>query len=334
MRALEWLRHPDRKAVKPVYAVSGDDVYLRREVSNAIKEIVLGPGAEEMAVTRFEGNSVKLADVLDELRMLPFFGGRRLVFVEEADPSVSANRKELETYVGEPSRSGILVLMVKSWPGNTRLAQQVKTVGQELDCSAPGEKGLVPWLVEHAARHGAEMDTETARLLLELAGSEIGVLASGVEKLAVYVGESRKIRHADVTTMVEAGRMETVWKVIDDATTGQTASAVIDVNNLIAGGEHPIKILAALSSSLLKTHHAGRLRAGRLPLEEACRIAGIRDFGFEKTRRQHAHLGPARVDQLPAMMLQADLDLKGGSLLEPRVVLEQLLVRLALPRKD
>jgi DNA polymerase-3 subunit delta len=74
------------------------------------------------------------------------------------------------------------------------------------------------------------------------------------------------------------------------------------------------------------------LRAARVPLEEACRIAGV--FGVDKTRRQHAHLGPARVDRLPAMLARADLDLKGNSPLDPRVVLEQLLVELALPRKD
>ena len=34
------------------------------------------------------------------------------------------------------------------------------------------------------------------------------------------------------------------------------------------------------------------------------------------------------------MLAKADLDLKGGSLLDPRVVLEALLVELALPRKD
>lgn len=69
-------------------------------------------------------------------------------------------------------------------------------------------------------------------------------------------------------------------------------------------------------------------------LDEACRIAGIRDFAIEKTRRQHAHLGPSRVDRLPAVLLKADLDLKGGTLLDPRVVLEELLIWLALPRTD
>ena len=103
---------------------------------------------------------------------------------------------------------------------------------------------------------------------------------------------------------------------------------------MLAAGEAPVMLLAAMSASLLKVHHAGRLRRARLPLDEACRIAGIPPFASTKTGEQHAHLGPRRVDQLPATLLRADLDLKGGSTVDPRVVLERLLVGLSQPRTD
>lgn len=334
MRALEFLRDPFSPASKAVYVVYGDDVYLRREVSGAIGRAILGDEADEMAVRRFEGNSASLADVLDELRMLPFFSRRRMVFVEDADPFVTRSRKELEAHVEAPVGMGVLVLMVKTWPATTKLYRQVAAAGLPIDCNSPGEKELMPWLVHHAAKQGADLEADAARLLVELVGAEVGLLAAEVEKLAVYVGPSGQIRRADVARMVEAGRIETVWKVIDAATTGKVAEAVADLELLMASGEYPIKILAAFSASLLKVHHAGRLRAARLSLAEACQIAGIRDFAVDKTRRQHAHLGPSRVDQIPAWLLKADLDLKGNSLLDPRVILEYLLIRLALPRTD
>jgi len=52
------------------------------------------------------------------------------------------------------------------------------------------------------------------------------------------------------------------------------------------------------------------------------------------TRHQHAHLGPARVDRLPSILLQTDLNLKGSFSLTPRAVLERLVVELAMPRRD
>jgi len=236
--------------------------------------------------------------------------------------------------VKAPSSSGMLVLMVKSWPSTTNLARQAAAAGLPIDCASPGEKDLVPWLVAYASDRGGHLEAEAARLLLELVGPETGLLTSEVEKLIVYVGKAARIRRDDVARMVEAGRIETVWKVLDEATTGHAAEALSHLDNLIAAGEHPIKLVAALTTTLQKVHHAGRLRAARLNLEEACRIAGIRDFAVEKTRRQHAHLGPSRVDQIPAMLLKADFDLKGNSPLDPRVVLEDLLFRLSVPRKD
>ena len=325
---------PRVHALRSVYVVYGEDLYLRRESANAISRVVLGDDADEMAVRRFEGSSASLADVLDELRMLPFFSKRRIVIVEDADPFVTKNRKELEAHVEAPAGAGVLVLKVKSWPANTKLYRQVAAAGVPIDCSSPTEKELLPWLDQQAQKQGAKLESDAARLLIELVGAEVGLLAAEVEKLAVYVGSSGRIARSHVSRMVEAGRIETVWKVIDAATTGDVAEAIADLDNLMASGEHPIKLLAAFSASLLKVHHAGRLRAARLDLGEACQIAGIRDFAVEKTRRQHAHLGPSRVDQLPAWLLKADLDLKGNSPLDPRVVLEDLLIRLAIPRKD
>jgi DNA polymerase III subunit delta len=129
--------------------------------------------------------------------------------------------------------------------------------------------------------------------------------------------------------------VETIWNTLDAATTGDARIALEHLDNLLAAGENPTQMLAAMTSNLAKIYHAGRLRAAaRLPLDEACRIAGIFSFAVEKTRKQHAHLGPGRVDRLPARLLKADLDLKGGSMLEPRTILEILLVELSLPRTD
>ncbi len=334
MRALEWLRDPSVPPQKAVYVVYGEDVYLRREVSASIARSILGEAADELAVSRFEGSAASLADVMDELRTLPFFSRRRIVIVADADPFVTKFRKELESYVELPSGAGVLVLMVKSWPATTNLARQVAAAGLPLDCNSPPEKELVPFLIHHASQQDAVLDPDAARLLVELVGGEVGLLTSEVEKLAVYVGEARRIRRADVSRMVEAGRIETVWKVLDAATTGHAAAAIGDLDQLLAAGEFPVRVLAAFTASLLKIHHAGRLRACRLSLEDACRSAGIREFAIGTTRRQHAHLGPSRVDRLPAVLLKADLDLKGGSLLDARVVLEELLIWLALPRTD
>lgn len=333
MHAFEFLRNVGRSPARPIYAFSGDDAYLRDEAIKAIlRKAVDG---DELAVARFNGDQAGLADVLDEVKTLPFLAKCRVAIVDNADPFVTAHRRELETYAEKPAESGVLILSGKTWPGSTRLAKLVEKVGMAVECKTPREDELPGWLVAHAKNNvGVRLDPDAAQLLVELVGPEIGLLASEVEKLAVSVGEKAAIGRLDVARMVGAGRVETLWKALETATTGDGAEALADLDRLLASGEHPVGLLSRFSYPLLKLHHAGRLRRARIDLKEACRIAGINPYGVKKVGEQHAHLGPTRVDRLPSMLLKADLDLKGDSLLHPRVVTERLFVELARKRRD
>ncbi len=335
MHALEFLRSTSKLEPKPIYAAFGDDVYLKSEVLDSIVKLSLGGSADDMAVTRFPGESTGLAKVLDEVRTLPFLAKCRVAIVENADPFVTAHRKELEAFAQRPGSTGVLVLVVKLWPSSTNLAKLVEKIGMSVDCKAPSERELPKWLVNFAKdQFEIKLDDNAAKLMVELVGAEVGLLASEVEKLWVYVGDRKSIGTDDVMKMVGAGKIETVWKALDAATTGRAAEAFEDIDKLIASGQHPVGILAAWAASLKKVHHAGQLRRAKYDLGEACKIAGVLPFAIKTTGMQHAHLGPSRVDGLPKLLLQADLDLKGSSQLSARAVMDRLVIELAKPRRD
>lgn len=333
MHAFELLKDPTKAAEASFCVVYGDDLYLRRESVDALARGLLGGEPDDLALTRFAGEKAGLADVLDELRTLPFLVARRVVIVEDADPFVSAHRKELEALADGRPTPGALILVVKTWPSNTKLAKAVAKGGMAVECKAPDERELPQWLVPFArSRSSVKLHPAAAQLLVELVGPDIGLLATEVEKLAVSVGERKEIGREDVAKLVGAGRVEKVWTALDAATTGRGGEALADLDKLMASGEHPVGLLAAMASSLRKLHHAGQLRRARRDLDAACRESGA--FPAARVRDQHAHLGPRRVDALPALLLKADLDLKGSTSLPPEAVLEQLIVRLARKRED
>ncbi len=336
MHAFEFLRPAaSKRELKPIYAVSGDDAYLRDESIRAIACLAVAGGDAEMAVARMPGDHANLADVLDEVRTLPFLAKCRVVVVENADPFITAHRKELEAYAEKPSKSGVLIFSGKSWPGNTKLAKLVDKVGTSIECKTPDERELPAWLIQLAkAKAGYKLEDDAARLMVELVGPEVGLLASEVDKMIVYVGERKVIRREDVARMVGSGRIEKIFAIVDSATTGAGGEALADLDHLLASGEPPIKAMAGMAYSLQKIHHAGQLRLARVDLRSACQAAGIYSGGVDRTAKQHAHLGPTRVDALPKMLLDADLDLKGNSTLPPRFVLECFMLELARPRRD
>ena len=334
--AFEFLREPPGPGQAPPFCVLfGDEPYLQRLALDLIKRIALGEDGDEMAVSRYEGETAVPATVFDDARTLPFLSRRRIVIVDPADDFVTRARKELESYIEKPSRTGVLVLVVRSWPSNTTLYKKVDKAGLAVDCRAPKEAELPGFATQLArTRHNLKLEPTAARMLVELVGPEVGLLASELDKLASYVGKANTIAPDDVAKMVGSGRTEEIWTVIDQATTGEGAQALIQLDKLLAAGEPPIKILAAITVNLLKVYHAGQLRVAKVPPREAAAQAGLSGWGFDKMMRQHAHLGPSRTAKIPEMIVKTDLDLKGNSPLPPATILEQLIVTLSKPRQD
>src|SRR5438445_5946 len=125
MESFAFLESTSKK-VLPVYVLHGDEDFLKRQVLHALRARIFGGDGNEFGLSTHPGDKAAFAAVFDELQTLPFLCPRRLVVVENADPFVTRYRAALEKYVVEPTEQGTLVLDVKSWPANTRLAKLVE----------------------------------------------------------------------------------------------------------------------------------------------------------------------------------------------------------------
>ncbi len=260
---------------------------------------------------------------------MPFFLARRLVLVDNADPFVTRYRAELERKVGHLPATGTLVLDVKTWPANTRLAKLVDA-SATIVCKAPAASKLPPWCVEWAqVRHGKQLAGQAAALLVDLIGAEMGQLDQDLLKLATYVGKRSRIELADVDRLVGNSRAESVWKIFDAMAAGNVKDALALLHRLFDQGEEPMRILGAFSMTLRRLAQAHRLTENGVPTATALGQAGVVPFGIRSAEAQMRHLGRARLDRLYDSLLQMQLDLRGNSPLPPRTLFERFVIRLA-----
>jgi DNA polymerase-3 subunit delta len=216
-----------RDGSKPVYAVFGPDDFLRRQAIGQIVKTVLGDPPAPMAQVDVDGPQAKLADVLDELRTLPFLADVRLVIVHDADSFISANREALERYVAAPSETGVLVLVCDVMNKQWRLSRAIQQVGQLIECKAPPVYQRPEWLAARARQEYAkDMDGAAARALVDLAGSDMASLDAELAKLAIYVGDRDRISTSDVEDLVGFNRPENVFRMTDAIAGGDAAAAL------------------------------------------------------------------------------------------------------------
>jgi len=332
MDSLTFLQGVAKAKPRSIYVLSGDEHFLKRRVVAALRTLVLGVEDDGFGFVSQEGDKANWAAIHDELETLPFLGSRRLVVLDRADPFVTRERGRLEKYFAEPSKTGVLVLEVQSWPGNTKLAKLLPDAAT-LVCKAPALAQLPQWCVEWCeAQHGKPLSVAAARMLVDLVGTDMGLLDQEMAKLAIYVGTNSRIDTADVDQLVGQSRAENTWKIFDLIGAGQTGEALTLLDRLLDQGEEPLRLLGAFSMQLRRLAQAARLHGQGESLQGALEQAGVPPFGRRNAEQQLRHLGRRRLDRVYDWLLETDLGLKGSSQLPPRTLLERLVVQLARKR--
>jgi DNA polymerase-3 subunit delta len=332
MDSLTFLQGAAKAKARPIYVLSGDEHFLKRRILVALRALVLGTDEDSFGISREEGDKASWAEIHDELETLPFLSSRRLVVVERADPFVTRERSRLEKYFAEPSKIGVLVLDVQSWPANTKLAKALPEAAN-IVCKAPALAQLPQWCAEWcAAQHDKPLSLPAARLLVDLVGADMGVLDQEMAKLAIFAGGNSCIDVGDVDQLVGQSRAENTWKIFDLIGTGQTGEALTLLDRLLDQGEEPLRLLGAFSMQLRRLAQAARLYGQGESLASALERVGVPPFGRRNAEQQIRHLGRRRLDRVYDWLLETDLGLKGSSQLPPRTLLERLVVRLARKR--
>jgi DNA polymerase III subunit delta len=332
MEAFTFLDAVAKAKPRPVYVLAGDEAFLKRLVRAALDKLLIDEADPAFAVSVIPGERAEWPAIRSELDTLPFLSPRRVVVVESADPFVTKYRPALEKYVAEPSKVGTLVLDVKTWPSNTKLAKLVPDAAT-IGCRTPSQEKLTIWCRNWAkSAYGKSLDADAAGWLVELAGPEMGVLDQELAKLAVYVGDAKSVTRDDVDRLVGRGRNAETFAIFEKIAAGRPADALALLGRLIDQGEDPLAILGAFSWQLRQLGQVNSsLRSGLSPTAAMDR-AEVKPFTRGRVDALLRHLGRRRLDMVYDWLLEADLGMKGSSQLPSQVVLERLVLKLARPR--
>lgn len=316
---------------QPIYALVGDEDFLKRRVLAKLQPLLIGESDPEFALSNYPGEKADFSTIRNELETLPFLCQRRVVIVDRAEPFVKEFRAQLENYFAAPSKQGVLILELKTWPTNTKLAKALPDAGT-IVCKAPQSFRLVDWAVKWAKEeYDKILPKPAAQLLLDHVGPQMGVLDQELQKLANYVGDEKTIQPKDVDQLVGRSNQESVFEILDAVGDANSERALKLLRDHLEQGEEPLAILGALGSSLRKLVQVARSYQQSKNLEDALDRIGIPNYpkAREGARKQLKHLGGARIDKLYDWLIECDLNLKGNSSMPEGLILERLVLNLS-----
>jgi DNA polymerase-3 subunit delta len=310
--------------IKPVYVLNGSDNFLRDHHRKRIISDIIGDADPQTAVSSFDATA-ELAQVLDELRTLPFLAPRRVVIIQDAEAFISAFRESLENYLNNPSSASSLILTVSSWPKNTRLAKLAAGIGETIDCSTPEKKNLPAWLRKVSAKHQKTMAPDAIELLVEWRGEDLASLENEMEKLTLYVGNRDTITANDVGLLVTSTAGAGAFELTNAITVGNPAAALKALASSLTQRGEEFKMLGLLAWHLRKALSVQQaIDRGEAP-SQACKSARV-FFQQQEFLNMLRRRGRKKLQDDFRKLLAADLAMKTGA--DPIAALQELVVRL------
>lgn len=334
MLATAFLKDPDAQPVGPIAVLFGAERFLKQHALEALRKLILGTDDDEVAISVFTGETADLRTVCDALLTVSMWSPRQIVLVEDADDFVSNFREGLERYLERPAKKSVLILDVKSWPANTRLAKKTAQIGLPLDCTTLKPAELAAWLIDWCKRrYDRKLARDAAQRMIELAGTSCGLLDQELAKLSSYIGKEGAIDAATVDKLVGGWKAETTWSMLDAVRDGRVEVALSLLNKLFVANEHPLKLLGGINYVFRPLTQVAELTRQGAALNAALAQAGVKPFQISATEQYLRRIGRGRTELIGKLLLQADQDTKGASALSDketeRVILERLLVQLA-----
>jgi len=311
--------------VKCVYVLYGNDAFLRDTHRQEIILRVIGDSDPQTCVAAYDATA-ELAAVLDDLRTLPFLAPRRAVIVRDADAFVSAHRSALEKYLAAPVETACLILMVSSWPKNTRLHKVVAKIGEAIECSLPGHSNLRHWISQAAKRRGKKVAPDAAELLGEWIGRDLAGIDSELEKLSLFVDKRETITLADVSAVVTATAGPAAFALADALTTSDAGAALSALRGMMTTRGEEFRILGMVAWHLRRALQAQQMVAAGQNAEAVVRTIRM---PYEKKSAFTALLKRRPLSRLQAdfrRLIQADRAMKTGT--DAMAALQQLVVGL------
>jgi DNA polymerase-3 subunit delta len=314
---------------QPIYVIAGKDESLRRSRCQELLDELIEPQQRATGVMTLNSKEADITVVLDELHTLPFLTKRRVVLIHEADTFVSKYRGSLETYFDNPCPTGVLILAVGSWPGNTKLAKKLTKVGMFISVDPPKPWYMPAQLCDIAKRqYKKTLSKEAGQLLVQLTGDDWSAVCRELDKLVTFAMDAPRITSEHVEQLVGHNRVFGAFDVIDALSVNNTSQALQRLRNMFAEDKNAqYTVVGAFAYHFRRLFTAkAMLSKGRSPQEVSTklRLWGNKDRFLSQVKR-------LSLDQLGhwlQRLAHIDFEIKTGQG-RPAVAMEQFILGVA-----
>ncbi|WP_153123346.1 DNA polymerase III subunit delta [Peribacillus tepidiphilus] len=327
-----------RKEIAPLYLLFGNEPFLINETKRLIVEHALNEEELDFNLSQFDLEEIPVEKALEEAETLPFMGEKRVVFLhnpvflttEKSKSKVEHQIASLERYIQNPAPYSVIVLSApyEKLDERKKITKELKRRAVVVETKKLNEQELKSWVHDKVRAAGKKMDEEALRTLLELAGTNLMLLNSEVDKMLLYIGQDDIITKETVELLVSKSLEQNVFTLVELVIQRRISESVSMLQDLLNQNEEPIKILSIMAGQLRLLYQVKELANQGYGQQRIATLLKVHPFRIKLALEKVKEFKTDELLYLMNQLADADYKMKTGGM-DKALLLELLFLKLS-----
>jgi len=303
-----------QKKILPVYYLFGEDSYSIETTFKEIEKTVAPFITSDFDKENYYGENQTISSIVGLASTFPFGSDKKLIVLKQAEKP--RDKKELVNYLKSPADFTVLIFLhdgsisnPESEPYKTLASQGYLYEAKELK-----GKSLIDWLISNVEKNGKIISYENAQLLTDISGENRNTLESQLEKIFIYIGESKEITIDSIRGLSTSLKQYTIFDLQNAVGKKSKSNALKVAHNLLNNGSEPIQIIAMLNKYFTGLARLAELTAANTNEYQVARILGTHPYYLKDYHLARKLYSDKNLANVFTALLKADLSVKTTSI--------------------
>ncbi|HKQ95601.1 MAG TPA: DNA polymerase III subunit delta, partial [Aestuariivirgaceae bacterium] len=225
-----FLAELNENKLRPGYVLIGDDVFLYERCRRAVLAALVPPEMRDFCLSDLDLAETTIFEALDRAQTPSLMAPFQVLFIRNLKNLYTRGAKKeefaaVEAYFKSPNPQALILFVADhiripsdprrmDYDDRNRYDRIRETLGDWcglVELARVDESDALKWIAAEAKRREVQIDNDAARELADALGADMMLIASELEKLALYVGAKKLITLGDVETMVLAAKQRSLY---------------------------------------------------------------------------------------------------------------------------
>ncbi|WP_425057585.1 putative protein YqeN [Sporomusa carbonis] len=327
--------------IAPLYLLHGEETYHIRQVEQALINSLVAPEDRDMNLVVFESDP-QVEELINTIETIPFMGGKNLILVRNTaifsagrksgndvqDKSDPSGERLIKIFGNMPEYSHV-VFITGDKPDKRRKAYKaIEKNGVIFEAAPLKSKDLRAWLTERLAELKIKMAPDAQEHLLAAVSMmpqvSLDFINNELEKAILYTADRPLITQQALKQILSAVPEVSIFAMVEALSQRRTVQAIQLLQEQLAAGEHPVRILALLVRQVRQLWQVKELINKGYNGREIAEYFKVPGFIGEKLARQSRSFNDDKLKKAMLSFAAADRDLKlsrtGPAVLEKIII--------------